>query len=205
MNDGIYYPLGEERFQRFKDGIERLHQAVEQRGAKIVHLTPALFDAVPIKARLLPAGLESYPQPYAGYDEVLEAYSTWLLSRKADGWQVLDAHRAMKDALEAKRKSDPNFTFASDGVHPNAEGQAVLARPLAEAWGLRLDENALPDHPKAKEVLALVREKQSTLKLAWLSATKHVRPGIAQGLPLAEAQAKASALDAQARKLLEAK
>ena len=25
MNDGIYYPLGEERFDKFKSGIERLH------------------------------------------------------------------------------------------------------------------------------------------------------------------------------------
>ena len=44
MNDGVYYPLGDERFAKFKSGIERLHTAVESRGAKIVHLTPALFD-----------------------------------------------------------------------------------------------------------------------------------------------------------------
>ncbi len=58
MNDGIYYPFGEDRFAKFKSGIERLHQEVEKRGAKIIHLTPAFFDALPIKERLLPAGLE---------------------------------------------------------------------------------------------------------------------------------------------------
>ena len=201
MNDGIYYPLGDERFAKFKSGIERLHSAVESRGAKIIHMTPALFDRVPIKSRLLPAGLESYTQPYEGYDDVLETYSQWLLSRKADGWQVIDVHGAMKQALLEKRVADPAFTFANDGVHPNAAGQAVLAGPLAAAWGLKLDAEGLPQHPKAKEVLKLVREKQKTLKLAWLTATKHLRPGIAAGLPLEEAQATAAKLDAEARTL----
>ncbi len=205
MNDGIYYPLSDERFSKFKSGIERLHTAVESRGAKIIHLTPALFDPVPIKARLLPAGLDSYTQPFEGYDHVLEAYSQWLLSRKADGWQVLDVHGAIKEALVAKRKNSPNFTFAGDGVHPNTEGQVVLAEPLAKAWGLKLEANGLPAHPQAKEILALVHEKQNTLKLAWLTLTKHVRPGIAAGLPLEEAQSKAAKLDSEARELAKAK
>lgn len=201
MNDGIYYPLSDDRLKKFQDGIERLHAAVEARGARIIHLTPALFDAVPIRARLLPAGRESYPQPYEGYDDVLEAYSAWMLGRRADGWDVLDAHRAMKQALAQKREQNPEFTFAADGVHPNAEGQAVLARPLAAAWGLTLDDRALPSHPHAEEILKLVREKQKVLKLAWLTATGHKRPGIAAGLPVDEAQAAAAALDTQARRL----
>ncbi len=201
MNDGIYYPLSDERFAKFKSGIERLHSAVEARGAKIIHLTPALFDPVPIKARLLPAGLDSYPQPYEGYDDVLEAYTQWLLTRKADGWQVLDVHGAIKQALVVQRKETANFTFAGDGVHPNAEGQVVLAEPLAAAWGLKLDPSGLPAHPRAKEILAVVHEKQNTLKLAWLTVTKHVRPGIAAGLPLEQAQAQAKELDVKARAL----
>jgi lysophospholipase L1-like esterase len=202
MNDGIYYPFGEDRFAKFQSGIERLHAAVENRGAKIIHLTPPLFDPHPIRTRLLPAGLESYPQPYAGYDDVLETYSAWLLSRQQDGWQVLDVHGPMKEPLAQKRITEPDYTFSGDGVHPNAEGQAVLAQPLAQLWGLMLNENALPDHPHANDIQKIVREKQKVLKLAWLSATKHLRPGIAAGLPIADAQAAASKLDAQARTLV---
>lgn len=205
MNDGIYYPFSIERYDKFKSGIERLHKAVEARGAMIIHLTPALFDPVPIKAKLLPAGLDTYTQPYEGYDDVLEKYSQWLIGRKADGWVVLDVHGSIKQALAKKRNDTPNFTFASDGVHPNAEGQIVLAQPLATAWGLKIEANGLPAHPNAKEILVLVREKQKTLKLAWLSLTKHVRPGIAAGLPLEEAQAEAAKLDTQARELAKAK
>jgi len=52
MNDGIYLPPSDERFQRFQDGMRRLRQKVEACGAKIVHLTPPVFDPLPIRAKL---------------------------------------------------------------------------------------------------------------------------------------------------------
>ena len=205
MNDGIYYPLSEERFEKFKSGTERLHEQVAKSGAQILHLTPAFFDALPIRDRLLPAGLEEYRQPYQGYDDVLEAYSEWLLSKKHDGWMVLDTHAAMKQAVLRKRQTNPQFTFAGDGVHPDAAGQAVIAEPLAKAWGLSLDEKGLPPRPQSQSVFDVISKKQNTLKLAWLSATGHTRPGIGPGLPIDQAQAQAKELDRQARELLAAK
>lgn len=202
MNDGIYYPLSEERFARFKSGIERLHEHVEKSGAQILHLTPAFFDALPIRDRLLPAGLEEYRQPYQGYDDVLEAYSEWLLSKKNDGWIVLDTHAAMKQAVLRQRQNNPQFTFAGDGVHPDAAGQAVIAGPLAKAWGLSLDEKGLPTHPQSQAIFDAIGKKQNTLKLAWLSATRHTRPGIGPGLPIDQAQAQAKELDRQSRELV---
>ncbi|MFM2013778.1 MAG: hypothetical protein RLZZ396_2562 [Planctomycetota bacterium] len=184
MNCGMYYPLSQDRFDQFKSGIERLHSEVEKTGAKIIHLTPAFFDALPIRDRLLPDGLDEYRQPYAKYDDVLEAYSKWLLEQRSRNWTVLDVHGAMKSAVMKARESNPNFTLASDGVHPNASGQAIVAKPLAEHWGLSLDADGLPKHPKSKELLELVANKQNKLKLAWLSITKHTRPGIPEGQKL---------------------
>lgn len=197
MNDGIYYPLGKERFEKFQSGIERLHDAVVQRGAEIIHLTPAYFDALPIRARLLPAGLDEYRQPFEGYDEVLETYSKWLLEQRQRGWVVYDVHGAMKEAVLAQRQSNPNFTFANDGVHPNAAGQVVIGGPLAKAWGLSLKSDGLPSHPEAKKIFDLVAKRQMLLKQAWLSSTGHLRPGIPQGLPIEAARSQANELDAQ--------
>ena len=201
MNDGIYYPFSEDRFGNFKDGIERLHIDVEKSGAKIIHLTPAFFDALPIKDRLLPAGEKEYRQPYAGYDDVLEAYSAWLLKKKQAGWEVLDVHGAMKQSVLEKRKTNPSFTFAGDGVHPNLEGQLVVASPLAAYWGLKLDAPSPEMINEVDEIKALVEKKQQLLKLAWLSSTKHTRPGIPQGLPVADAEIKALELDKEIREL----
>jgi lysophospholipase L1-like esterase len=202
MNDGIYYPLSDSRFAAFQSGMTRMHEMVIQSGAKLIHLTPAFFDALPIQDRLLPEGLESYPQPYAHYDDVLEAYSKWLMGKQADDWIVLDLHSVMKNAVLENRKADPKFTFASDGVHPNTAGQSVIAKPLASAWGISLFDDASAKDPRSDALLAIVAEKQNTLKLAWLSATGHKRPGIQTGLPLGEAQTRASELDRKARDLI---
>ena len=74
MNDGIYLPLSDERFQRFQDGMRRLRQKVEASGAKIIHLTPAMFDPVPIRGKLVPADRVTSGQMYEGYDEVLDTH-----------------------------------------------------------------------------------------------------------------------------------
>jgi lysophospholipase L1-like esterase len=184
MNCGMYYPLSDDRFEKFQSGIELLHQQVVDSGAKIIHLTPAYFDALPIRDRLLPDGLDEYRQPYAKYDDVLEAYSQWLLKQRDRGWTVLDVHGAMKNAVAKARQADPNFTLAADGVHPNAAGQAIVAGPLATHWGLTLTSSGLPNHPRASELVELIASEQNKRKLAWLSITKHVRPGIPAGMSL---------------------
>jgi len=201
MNDGIYYPLAEERFARFRQGMTRLHDKVLAAGAKIIHLTPALFDALPIQAKVLPAGRDAYPQPYAGYDEVLTAYANWLVGRRGAGWTVLDVHAAMRAELDRRRAANPSFTFSKDGVHPNAEGHLVMARPLLDLWGLKVGDGGAPIGPQGAELLALVQKKQRLLTAAWHTAIGHKRPGVKAGLPLAEAQKQAAELDTQTRRL----
>src|SRR5271155_2203088 len=91
-NDGIYYPFAEERFAKYGEGMAPLRERASASGAKVLHLTPPVFDPVPIKANTLPAGLAAYPRPFEGYDEVLTKYSEWLLARRLDGWDVVDVH-----------------------------------------------------------------------------------------------------------------
>ena len=202
MNCGMYYPLSQDRFDKFKSGIERLHSEVEKTGALIIHLTPAFFDALPIGDRLLPEGLDEYRQPYAKYDDVLEAYSLWLLEQRARGWKVLDVHGAMKSAVIEARKTNPSFTLASDGVHPNATGQAIVAKPLADHWGLALDTNGLPKHPRGAELVDLIANKQNNLKLSWLNITKHTRPGIPEGKSLNQVAAENKQIEDKITELL---
>lgn len=202
MNCGMYYPLSDDRFAKFKSGIERLHADVEKTGARMIHLTPAFFDALPIRDRLLPDGLEEYRQPYAKYDDVLEAYSKWLLEQRSRGWTVLDVHGAMKSAVLQARQADPNFTLAGDGVHPNAKGQAIVAQPLAAYWGLELDADGQPKHPRAAELIQLISKKQNNLKLCWLTITKHTRPGIPEGQKLEQVTLENEKVDQQIAELL---
>lgn len=57
MNDGIYYPFSEERFQQYQTGINTLIDKVTAHGAKLILMTPPPFDPLPMqkKGKLLMA------------------------------------------------------------------------------------------------------------------------------------------------------
>src|SRR5690606_9322196 len=104
MNDGIYLPFDEERFDKFKKGMNWLHQVVENSGAEIIHITPPVYDE----------------RKGAAYANVLDLYSDWLISQRyTQDWKVIDLHWPMRKELEAQRQLDPEFAFAKDGVHPD--------------------------------------------------------------------------------------
>ena len=115
MNDGIYLPFDDNRFQRFRDGINWLHDKVLKSGALIIHLTPPVFDERKGKA----------------YANVLDIYSDWLIScRYTVNWDVVDIHWPMKKFLENRRLSDTAYVFAKDGVHPNDTGHWIMAQQV---------------------------------------------------------------------------
>ena len=181
MNCGIYQPLDDTRFAAFKAGIERLHDAVEQAGAAIIHLTPPVYDQRPDKPG--PAGA-------VDYDAVLATYSEWLLAKRTDGWLVIDVHGPMRAMLAAARAQDPAAVFAPDTVHPNDAGDWAFCRAVLA--GLGDTEAAAAETPAAlKEFLPLVKQRMEILRDAYLPAAGHLRPGVRVGLPLGEAEAKA--------------
>lgn len=208
MNDGIYHPLADDRFGRFQSGMRRLHERVAGAGIRIIHLTPPPFDPQPLEGRTLPAGRAEYPQPYAGYDEVLARYSAWLMERRADGWEVVDVHAALNGFVADRRKTQPGFRLAGDGVHPDDTGHWLIAREVLSYFGVppgRLVANdaasAFAATSPGPALLALVQRRQRLEKDAWLTAVGHQRPGMAKGRPLAEVEREAADLNAQIRAL----
>jgi hypothetical protein len=186
--------------------MTHLRERAKASGAKVLHVTPPVFDSVPIKSNTLPAGLAEYRKPYEGYDDVLTRYSEWLLARKADGWDVVDIHGPMRKILDDRRSKAPNYRFADDGVHIDSTGHWLVAREVLIHWGMPADEVATSAGPafvpwaNGRDVLKLVQRKQSILKAAWLTETGHKRPGMAKGLPMDEANRKAAEIEAEIRK-----
>ncbi|HYG35321.1 MAG TPA: GDSL-type esterase/lipase family protein [Clostridia bacterium] len=199
INDGIYQPFDQERFWRFQEGIQRLREKVAAAGAQMIHLTPPTYD---------PAAGKSQAPSGPNYNEVLDRYSDWLLSKRADGWTVLDIHSPMNRHLSEHRQKDPAYRLAGDGVHPGEIGHWVMARPLVVYFGgpeaLGSAESAKPmleGHPHGAEILKLVGQRQRIMKDAWLTDTGHRRPGMNKGLPLDEAKRQTAGLEAQIREL----
>jgi lysophospholipase L1-like esterase len=136
MNDGIYHPPAPERLDLYKKGIEEVLDRVKKAGADVILATPPPFDPRPVRARLQPLGAKSYGfrNAYEDYDGVLEEYAGWLLSKRADGWKVIDVHGDVERFVDGIRKSDPDFTLAPDGVHPDATGHWLIAQAFLKAW-----------------------------------------------------------------------
>ncbi len=122
MNCGIYLPFSEERFAKYQDGIHRLRATAEKSGAKVIHLTPPTYDPQPLKGG-----------GSASYNDVLDRYSEWLLTQRASGWTVIDIHGPMNAHLAARRKQDPKFVLAGDGVHAGSTGHWLMTQAIIEA------------------------------------------------------------------------
>jgi len=193
MNDGIYLPLEKDRFDAFKDGMKSLHAAVEKNGAKIIHVTPPVYDG---------KGKND------AYEEVLTKYSAWLMDQKKTGWQVIDIHTPMTAYLKNERKKDPTFALAKDGVHPGELGHWLIAKNIILGLGGSdvsdfADLNALlATHPQGPAIHKLVGKRMAILRDAWLTKTGHKRPGVATGLPIEQAEAQAAEIETQIHSLL---
>jgi lysophospholipase L1-like esterase/dienelactone hydrolase len=208
MNDGIYQPFSEEHFQKFKDGMEWLHDLILKSGAKIIHVTPSPFDPVGSKRPLTDDGARGFEAPYRGYNDVLDKYSAWLVSQRTNGWDVVDIHTPMNQSIAEHRKTNPKYTFTRDGVHPNEIGHWLMAREILVHLGApkaigQMDNvnEMLADYPHGEEMLKLITEQEHILRDAWLTEAGHMHPGFKPGLPLPEAEQKAADLEKKIRVL----
>ncbi|MEZ4903738.1 MAG: SGNH/GDSL hydrolase family protein [Spirosomataceae bacterium] len=188
INDGIQMPLDESRFQRFKDGIVWLHEEVTKMGARIIHLTPSVYDETRGKSK--------------GYAAVMDYYAKWLVAQhKQQHWEVIDTHTPMKKYIDAHQKLDKKlgiagFTIAPDGVHINDAGHWIVAKEVLLYLGEKAVatvpdiQSALSDVSQSVQILDLVTQRQAIMKDAWLTATRHTRPEMKTGLPMQEARKK---------------
>ena len=137
---------------------------------------------------------------------MLDRYAAWLLEQRAKGWRVIDLHGPMNAFIETQRKTNPDFVFANDGVHANEAGHALMAEQLIaglapaelDVWR-KIQDAEYFRTTRAKGFTDAIRQRGRILADAWLNDTKHLRPGMAKGLPLDEAQAKAVELEKRIR------
>lgn len=183
MNCGIYQELDEERFAHFREGMQRLRDAAQQHGAELVHITPPIYDN----------------QGAAGfdYDEVLTAYSEWLVAQREAGWHVADLHSEMRAKINAAKADDPEFTVQKDRIHPNKTGHWMMAQSLICYFG---DPGsaalATPEALIDRSRLAAIKLRMQGYLKAIHAETKPLRPGAPQGA-LESAAERAAELEAK--------
>lgn len=211
MNDGIYQPLDESRMEAYRKGMTKLKEEVEKASARIVFVTPSLHLA------------DKPLSDAARYDTVLDAQAAWLNGQKSAGWQVVDVRPELKEKVAAAKQKNPDstftkegdhqgaltyvrpgFVFAKDGVHPGEEGHRFIAEALCRGLWPVLGLKGEPKFASA-EAYPILLKRAHLLRDAWLTETKHTRPGVPAGKPLPQAQDEAKGLLDQYRAIAGAK
>ncbi len=189
MNDGIYLPFNQQRFQHYQDGMNWLHDTLVKTGARVIMLTPPVYDEVR-------GGIK-------GYANVLDRYADWVLyKKKTANWEVADIHYPMKKYLAAHRKQDTAFALARDGVHPGDTGHWLMAQQLllyiGEKKAAKFQDinSVMAQHKNGAVILQLIADRQSFMKDAWLTAIGHTRPEMKKGMALQDAITRAGEIEA---------
>ena len=170
LTAGIYKPFDADRFDSYKDGLQRLKAKAEAQGAEIIFMTSPVYDK---------------PNPKFDYDDVMKAYSEWLISKRQNGWRVIDLHSVMKKNLEERKAKDPKFKYSRDGIHTGTEGHELMAQQIISYFEDKPPIND-PQPNSYGRLLLFLRERMRVQRDAWLTKIGHKRP-MKKGMPLADA------------------
>jgi len=208
MNDGIYHPQSEERFQAYKDGILKLIERAQQINANVILLTPPIFDAQVIPDNVVGKDAEKfgYSSPFKHYNHVLQDYSQWLLSLDKPNVQVIDINGPMLDYIQEKRRQNPDFALSDDGVHPNLAGHVLMAQEFLRGLEIPIkdkDPVEKAQELRQSELFKLVNNRRHTLSMAWLVDIGFDKPGEYDAMPVEDAKAMALAWRQKIRRMIE--
>jgi lysophospholipase L1-like esterase len=186
INDGIYHPFSDDRFKRYKDGVNKIIQQANDSGIKVILVTPPPFDAQALAntGKLAPKDAKefSWKTPYENYDtEVIQPYAQWILEQSEHVVACIDIHSKVTADLVSLREDDPKFRYAHDGVHLDKKGHRTLGKTIAASMGLD------PENLLDSNLTSLIQQRQTILRDHWLTKIGHLRPGIKEGLSEADA------------------
>ncbi|MEL6926740.1 MAG: hypothetical protein AAFO94_22055, partial [Bacteroidota bacterium] len=205
MNDGIYHPLNEERMQAFQEGVFHLATTSKAAKAPLLIITPPPFDSLAASAKLADEGAPEfgYAHPYRGYDLVLGAFGDWQVEEAGRQWQVVDLHRDFKAQLMERRKTQADFSYAADGVHPTPEGHLLIARIIARQSGMQVDAVLGQDAETIfnDPLFKLVDQRRRARSEAWLPYVGYTRGKVVASNSLKDLEATIQRLDKEIKAL----
>ena len=204
MNDGIYYPFSEERFESYKNGMVALIKKIKAFGAKAIILTPPPFNkAVINSSSLRPDGMPkySYKEPFEKYDNVLKRYGEWISEELQGADKIINLYPHIIRNIALNSSSNQLYN-KGDGIHPNILGHWIIAKVLLKGlFNISLEQ--IPEYmtnPESAYLFETVVKRHKLISTAWKEAVGHTMPDRAITLPLEDALKEAAAIE---KKILE--
>lgn len=190
MNDGIYHPLLQDNFDKYKESMNALINKIHSKGIKVCLMTPPPFDPVSFCGGLNDKYAEdfSYLNAYCDYDDVLKKYSDWLKEEfKNKVYAIVDIHSAVYSDIDANRKLNANY-ISSDGIHPNMHGHCVMALTiLKELFHVNLSEFEQIIEKNHEQLFHSIYKKDSIIHAYLKETIGHDHPDKDDFLPEEEA------------------
>jgi lysophospholipase L1-like esterase len=129
MNDGGYMALNDERFNRYKAGMEHILQVMKQANPdpRVTLIEPSPYDDV-TQEPLFPGGFNSVLVTYGHYVAELA---------KRNQMTLADLNTPVVEMLKKAKSLDPEGAKAliPGRIHPAAGGHLIMAEALLKAWG----------------------------------------------------------------------
>jgi lysophospholipase L1-like esterase len=129
MNDGGYVAFDEERFNRYKAGMEHILEVMKAAfpNLRVTLLEPSPYDDV-----------TQPPQFPGGYNSVLVRYGQYVRDlARGGGMLVADLNGPVVEMLKKANTRDPAGAknLIPGRIHPAAGGHLVMAESLLKTWG----------------------------------------------------------------------
>lgn len=128
INDGIYSPFDESRFEAYKNGLNNAISFIHGFGSKIVLLTPSPFVGDnQVQNEGLPLEKYSYKNPYCHYnEEVISIYADYILNLEDERVaKIIDIYNPLLNAQST--------AFDKDPIHPNDTGHKIISETILTA------------------------------------------------------------------------
>lgn len=181
VNDGIYYPFSDQRFQAFKDGVKKIVDTLHATGSKVALMTPTPLDHLSLNSPMFSDSADefSFNGIYEFYDDVMSEYSSWIKECKL-AEQVVDVRSALIEFFDERRKINPNFSDG-DGIHFQLFGNYIIAKAIGEAvFGAKLEMQRSKEY---KKLYHLILKKNILLHKNLKETIGHSSPSKDKFLP----------------------
>lgn len=147
MNDGTYRHFDRVTFDRYEAGMSEVLDRIREINATAIAMGPSMYDArvsLTNPPRWVASKPEEGKEVTGYYAAVLAFYGAWVRDQATHrGLAYVDMQNTMEQLTRSQRVEDPAFTLIPDAVHPNANGQAVMAFALLEQMSANRQVSAL--------------------------------------------------------------
>lgn len=136
MNDGTYKNFDMPTFQTYEKDMLKLMDRLDALKCRVILMSPTMFDHQAWDAMVQANPDRAKGRDVTNYNAVLAFYGKWAqeVARKR-GYQFVDMYGPLNTFTVEQRKADPLFTLIKDAIHPDIDGQQVMAYSLLRQIG----------------------------------------------------------------------